>query len=143
MNTIAVNISANKSWINSAEDLLTRYSPDITTLITELSSSADYHIGKLKRDKERHEVISHLTTITAAIITGWRAGTKLQELPKAWAGDDESSERVKHLIQPYCARGYSICMAQIEQLQKRGEHSSQHRVKMTDSTQDEPHESGS
>lgn len=124
MNTIGVNISANKTFTSSAEELLTRKSQFIHSLLTELCTSANYHCEKLKRQSDRQSVVRQYETLCRSVITGYREGIAGTVPPKQTDHVEDCEQRVKYLSAPFRTKGYEIACRQIELLIERGEHRS-------------------
>lgn len=125
MNTIGVNIVANKTFASRAEELLTRKSQFIHELLTELSTLANEHCGKLKRQSDRQKVIRQYETLTRSLITGYRSGVAGSVPPTASSHVEECEQTVKYLSGPYCTLGYSTACRQIDMLLSKGWHRSQ------------------
>jgi hypothetical protein len=125
MNKIGVNILANKTFANRAEELLTRKTQYIHELLTELSALANEHCGKLKRQSDRMKVIRQYETLTRHLISGYRIGVKGTEPPPARDLEPESEQTVKYLCAPFRTVGYQTACRQIELLLEKGWHRSQ------------------
>jgi hypothetical protein len=125
MNTIGVNIIANKTFANRSEELLTRKSQYIHELLTELSTLANEHCGKLKRQSDRQKIIRQYESLTRALITGYRTGVAGSTPPSPSTTIEDCEQTVKYLCAPYCTLGYSTACRQIDMLLEKGWHRSQ------------------
>lgn len=125
MSTIGVKISGNKTFANAAEQLLTRKTQYIHTLLTDLSSFANEHCEKLKSAADRKRIVHQYESLCRAVITGYRAGVAGTEPPNAATAIADCEERVKYLSGPFAVLGYKTACLQIELLLEKGWHRSQ------------------
>src|ERR1044072_3112026 len=125
MNTIGVNIVANKTFASSAEEFLTHKSQFIHELLTELCTSANYHCEKLKRQSDRKKVVAQYESICRSVITGYRAGVAGTVPPNSATCVEDCEARVKYLSGPFATAGFTIACRQIELMILRGHHRSQ------------------
>jgi hypothetical protein len=128
MNAIGVNIIGNKTFRNCAEELLTRNSQFIHQLMTELSTLADQHVHKIKRDIDRKKVIHQYETLIRCLILGYRTGVEGTEPYWQSAGIPGCEQTVNYLSGPYATLGYQTACRQIELMIERGHHRSQTKV---------------
>lgn len=128
MNTIGVNISANKTFTDAAEELLTRHAHTVHELCTELLTSSAVYQGKAKNAQLRTEIRLTCDTYIRCLIAGWSAAVKGSATPPRSSEPRLGKPRIDNLTDPFCSRGFHIAMGQIDALLRKGEHRSQQRV---------------
>ncbi len=139
MQPIAVNISVNKTFATYADDLLTRNPQHVHELYTELFTLSNQFIAKAKPLTLKKDIREQATALHSALAEGWIAAVKMQECPRRTRLEEETPTKVRYLVGPYRALGYTLGMRVHEMIIARGHHRTQGAsATQENSTQDLP-----
>ena len=127
MNTIGVNISANKTFADAAEELLTRNSQSVHDLCTELLASSAIYQGRAKNAQQRSAIRLSCDTFIRCLIAGWTAAMKEAVTAPRSIEPKTGTPRIDNLADPFCSRGFHIAIGQIQTILSKGHHKSQGR----------------
>lgn len=122
MKEISVNISGNKLFKNSAEEILTTCPQFIHHILTDLSTACEKHLTAIKAHRARAEVVRQHDTLCRAVILGYRAGVEGQTPPNGPNAPANPEPQIQYLATPFCTLGYQIACKQIEQMLAKGHH---------------------
>lgn len=120
-----VNNPANKTFTDSAEELITRNSPDLHTLSTDLFTSRQHHVAKMKRKGSKTMLTEEYTLLHSAMCRGWLSALHLEQCPTMGDTKCPWNARLEALIRAYAARGHYFGLQQLQLLLRRGAHFSQ------------------
>jgi hypothetical protein len=117
-----VNISVNNAFTKTAEEILTRDSHVIHTLLTELSAMASHVCAQQPNFRHRALTLKQYDSIVRALLTGWRAAVEGHEPPIGPNCPSHCEQSVKYLAGPFATKGYAIAAGQIELMIQAGHH---------------------
>jgi len=120
--------SANKTFADAVEDLLTRNSHDYHTLFTELSTTAAAYVDRQKTTGARTQIVEALALLHKSLSDGWLTGLHEEPCPLMTDLACPWSTRIQALLRPFAAKGHYFGLMILQDIMRRGHHRSQTRA---------------